>query len=61
MSAGYVSALWGVLGVMMYKKKWREAYFSFVDNVKERTISVFKEKVATPNRTSRSNPIEWSW
>ena len=61
MSAGYVSGLWGVLGVMMLKKKWREAYFSFVDNVKERTISVFKEKVATPNRTSRSNPMEWSW
>ncbi|XP_059433613.1 receptor-like protein EIX2 [Corylus avellana] len=63
MSAGYVSGLWGVLGVMMLKKKWREAYFSFVDNVKERTISVFKEKVATPNRTSRTrrNPMEWSW
>lgn len=63
MSAGYVSGLWGVLGVMMYKRKWREAYFSFVDNVKERTISVFKEKVATPNRPSRNNPIpmEWSW
>ena len=63
MSAGYVTGLSGVLGVMMYKKNWRDAYFKFVDDVKEKTISRFKEKVATPNRRSRtrSNHTEWSW
>nr|POE60594.1 receptor-like protein 12 [Quercus suber] len=63
MSAGYVTGLWGVLGVMMYKKNWRDAYFKFVDDIKEKTISRFKEKVTTPNRRSRtrSNHTEWSW
>ncbi|KAM4118499.1 hypothetical protein ACB094_02G207900 [Castanea mollissima] len=63
MSAGYVTGLWGVLGVMMYKKNWRDAYFNFVDDIKEKKISRFKVKLATPNRRSRtrSNHMEWSW
>lgn len=61
MSAGYVTGLWGVLGVMRYKKNWRDAYFNFVDVVKERIISAFIEKVAAPSTRSRSNPIERSW
>ncbi|XP_041006090.1 receptor-like protein EIX2 [Juglans microcarpa x Juglans regia] len=61
MSAGYVTGLWGVLGVMLYKKNWRDAYFNFVDDVKEKTISAFRKKEATSSRRSRSNHMEWSW
>ncbi|KAG2711606.1 hypothetical protein I3760_04G084200 [Carya illinoinensis] len=64
MSAGYVTGLWGVLGVMMFKKNWRDAYFRFVDNAKDKTISAFKRKASTPIRrrsATRRNRMEWSW
>ncbi|PON47587.1 Leucine-rich repeat domain containing protein [Parasponia andersonii] len=64
LSAGYVTGLWGVLGILFFKKKWRDAYFKFVDNIKERTSSAIKTRVASLRRGNRSNQNhidEWRW
>lgn len=59
LSAGYVTGLWGVLGVMMYKKSWRDAYLKFADKVIERICKAAKPK-AWLKKERRSAQNEWS-
>ncbi|KAL5554581.1 hypothetical protein UlMin_041982 [Ulmus minor] len=61
LSAGYVTGLWGVLIIMMFKKNWREAYLKFVDNLKERTSTAIKSKFKRENRSNTNQVDEWRW
>lgn len=58
MSAGYVTGLWGVLGVMIYKKSWRDTYLKFVDKVIERMCMAAKPK-AWFKKERRSQGSRW--
>ncbi|KAK9292586.1 hypothetical protein L1049_020560 [Liquidambar formosana] len=43
---GFLSGLWGVLGVLLFKKNWRYAYFHFVDETKDRMFVAIAVKAA---------------
>ncbi|KAF3440619.1 hypothetical protein FNV43_RR18903 [Rhamnella rubrinervis] len=59
MSTGYVTGLWGVLGVMIYKKSWRDAYLKFADKVFEKICKAANPK-AWKKKERRSAQIQWS-
>ncbi|CAL5343996.1 unnamed protein product [Camellia sinensis] len=44
--SGYATGLWGVIGVLLLKKKWRHAYFQFVDMTKDKVLVALTVRMA---------------
>ncbi|XP_028111965.1 receptor-like protein EIX2 [Camellia sinensis] len=48
--SGYATGLWGVIGVLLFKKNWRHAYFRFVDMIKENVLAAIAVRAAQFNK-----------
>uniref|UniRef100_A0A5B7BRY8 Putative Disease resistance family protein / LRR family protein n=1 Tax=Davidia involucrata TaxID=16924 RepID=A0A5B7BRY8_DAVIN len=44
--SGFATGLWGVVGVLLFKKSWRHAYFGFVDVTKDKILLAIAVRVA---------------
>lgn len=45
--SGFATGFWGVVGVLVFNKSWRHAYFRFVDRSKDRLLLLVEIKMAS--------------
>lgn len=51
---GFMTGFWGVIGVLVFKKKWRAAYFEFAEEIANKVYVVVAVKVIELKRRIRS-------
>ncbi|WOH09480.1 hypothetical protein DCAR_0728937 [Daucus carota subsp. sativus] len=43
---GFSTTFWGIIGILVLNRRWRHAYFLFLDNLKERLIVAMAVRIA---------------
>ncbi|XVF28990.1 hypothetical protein REPUB_Repub15cG0081000 [Reevesia pubescens] len=56
--SGFATGFWGVVGVLIFKKSWRHAYFLFVDKSKDRVLVFVALKMASVKNMIKGNCID---
>ncbi|KAK9937291.1 hypothetical protein M0R45_014091 [Rubus argutus] len=51
---GFIVGFWGVCGTLIVKRSWRDSYFRFFDNIKDKVALSIALKVAHWQRTSQA-------
>ncbi|XP_062114867.1 receptor-like protein EIX2 [Humulus lupulus] len=54
---GYVTGLWAVIGILVFKREWRFAYFRFAEDAKEHMLPMMTVKVTRLKRKMMIGPL----
>ncbi|XP_062116780.1 receptor-like protein EIX1 [Humulus lupulus] len=54
---GYVTGLWAVIGILVFKREWRFAYFRFAEDAKEHMLAMMTVKVTRLKRKMMIGPL----
>ncbi|KAI4351754.1 hypothetical protein L6164_006076 [Bauhinia variegata] len=57
-AVGFATGFWGVIGVLIFKKSWRLAYFQCADNIMEKIYVSVAIMVAKLKRKNQRNHVE---
>ncbi|KAI4351553.1 hypothetical protein L6164_005910 [Bauhinia variegata] len=57
-AVGFATGFWGVIGVLIFKKSWRMAYFQYAENIMDRIYVSVAITVAKLKRKIQRNRVE---
>ncbi|XVF53600.1 hypothetical protein PTKIN_Ptkin05aG0111400 [Pterospermum kingtungense] len=53
--SGFATGFWGVVGVLLFKRTWRHAYFLFLDRCQDRVLVLVELKMASLKNMIKGN------